>query len=193
MSIRQCDLLRRREDFGILLERNGLFGQAVEIGTHEGYFAEQLLHRWSGSCLHAIDPWITDLEDYHDTIEGDREPHYRKALERLTPFVKRGRCEIHRLLSEDAVLLFEDYSLDFVYIDGNHSEKHFKQDVALWMPKIRRGGILAGHDLTGRWGDNIRPTVEELSLLHDTRWVPGDAVRMYPPYGDCASFYMIKG
>jgi hypothetical protein len=37
-------------------------------------------------------------------------------------------------------------SCDFVYIDGNHSYSHVKEDLRLWFPKVKRGGVFAGHD-----------------------------------------------
>jgi hypothetical protein len=46
----------------------------------------------------------------------------------------------------DAVKDYPDQSLDFVYIDGNHEFSHVAADIAAWVKKVRRGGILAGHD-----------------------------------------------
>jgi hypothetical protein len=36
--------------------------------------------------------------------------------------------------------------LDFCFIDENHSYKSVREDVLMWLPKIKKGGILAGHD-----------------------------------------------
>jgi hypothetical protein len=44
------------------------------------------------------------------------------------------------------VHLFKDNSLDYIYIDGNHDYDHAKQDLKLWWPKLRPGGLMAGHD-----------------------------------------------
>lgn len=41
---------------------------------------------------------------------------------------------------------FKDESLDFVFIDGDHAYESIKEDILAWMPKIKNGGILAGHD-----------------------------------------------
>jgi hypothetical protein len=46
------------------------------------------------------------------------------------------------LLSE----LFEDNSLDFVYIDANHTYEGVKEDIKYWYPKVKPGGLLLGHD-----------------------------------------------
>jgi cephalosporin hydroxylase len=42
---------------------------------------------------------------------------------------------------------FKDASLDFVYLDGDHQTDAVVADIDAWKPKIRKGGILAGHDI----------------------------------------------
>jgi hypothetical protein len=46
----------------------------------------------------------------------------------------------------DALKDFEDDSLDFVYIDSNHDFINLAMDVQYWLRKVRKGGILSGHD-----------------------------------------------
>jgi hypothetical protein len=52
-----------------------------------------------------------------------------------------------RMTSEEAAKLVPAHSLDFVYLDANHSYDMVKRDIALWWPKIKWGGVLAGHDI----------------------------------------------
>ena len=59
--------------------------------------------------------------------------------------------------SEKAASVVTD-KLDFVYIDGNHSFKHAKQDIEMWWEKLKPGGILCGHDVTGE--DVINALIE---------------------------------
>jgi predicted O-methyltransferase YrrM len=56
------------------------------------------------------------------------------------------KLNIVRALSKEASLLYKDNSLDFAFIDANHSYESVKEDIELWLPKIKSGGILAGHD-----------------------------------------------
>jgi hypothetical protein len=44
-------------------------------------------------------------------------------------------------------VLFDDHSLDAVFVDGSHLYDDVKRDIEAWMPKVRKGGILFGHDL----------------------------------------------
>jgi predicted O-methyltransferase YrrM len=50
------------------------------------------------------------------------------------------------MTSLEASRWFSDGSLDFVYIDGNHALHYVLEDLEAWTPKVRRGGIVAGHD-----------------------------------------------
>lgn len=50
----------------------------------------------------------------------------------------------------DVVKQFKDESLDFVYIDGNHSFQHVVNDLCEWEKKVKVGGIVAGHDYIKR-------------------------------------------
>lgn len=51
-----------------------------------------------------------------------------------------------RFTSQDGSKEFEDNSLDFVYLDGDHSAGEVKKDIDYWLPKVKVGGILGGHD-----------------------------------------------
>lgn len=175
--------IRRREDFGDLLNRRGLTGSAVEIGTHLGEFAEQILLQWQGKMLYCVDPWQDRLPDYDDPIAPrDRQADYRAAIKRLAPY--GDHCELIRMLSHDAASCFENESLDFVYIDGNHAYPFVKQDIADYWPKVKPGGILAGHDLDHEWAKTVRVAVEQFLMAHNKR--------AFVVLGDAQSWYIIK-
>jgi hypothetical protein len=53
-----------------------------------------------------------------------------------------------KMFSIEASPLFEPESLDAVYIDGYHFYKAVLEDIDVWYPKIKKGGILCGHDFT---------------------------------------------
>jgi len=57
-----------------------------------------------------------------------------------------NRAFMIRALSNQVLDLFEDESLDFIYIDGNHTYNSVKEDMELWFPKLKKGGLFAGHD-----------------------------------------------
>ncbi len=51
-----------------------------------------------------------------------------------------------KMTSVEASELFEDKSIDFVFIDGDHNYEAIKKDIESWLPKIKTGGVMAGHD-----------------------------------------------
>jgi hypothetical protein len=50
------------------------------------------------------------------------------------------------MLSDEAAQCFDSSSCDFIYLDANHSYLSTKSDLASWYPKLRKGGVMAGHD-----------------------------------------------
>ena len=62
--------------------------------------------------------------------------------------------------STKAAADFTDQSLDFVFIDANHSYEHVKADIEAWKPKMKVGGMLSGHDYGEPCG--VKQAVDEL-------------------------------
>lgn len=137
-----------REDFPKVLNQLDLKGEGVEVGTLCGAFAEALLQAWQGQRLHCVDPWTEQLDTTnHDINNAPQAVHDRNHAETQRRLARFGeRAKIHRLSSADAVRLFADASLDFVYLDARHDRAGIEEDLTLWAPKIRPGGILCGHD-----------------------------------------------
>ena len=76
--------------------------------------------------------------------------------------------------SEDAATLSQDQQFDLVFIDGNHSYAQTKSDISLWQLKVRKGGILCGHDCecrpVGELGQMVR-------AAPDVDAIPGEGTR----------------
>lgn len=158
----------RRIAFPALLVAKNLLLRGVEVGVQRGEFAKAVLARWPGE-YHMVDPWVRwPDEEYPDPTNREHpELNYQAALgvARLHP----RRVHIHRMTSEEAAALpiFKDGTLDWVYIDGNHTYKYVRQDILLWLPKVRSGGVLAGHDYVdgaahGRPDIEVKRAVDEL-------------------------------
>jgi hypothetical protein len=154
-----------RNQFGQLLNERGLTGYGVEIGTHRGVFAKILLSKWKGKRLHCIDPWenLPGYEYQAKFLDGggkSREDDYRACVENLKDY--RSKCTFTKATSMEVVQDFGDETLDFAYIDGDHSYQAVKTDLEGWWPKLKLGGVLAGHDIImpgakdDNWGDNIQ-------------------------------------
>jgi hypothetical protein len=127
-----------REDLPQFFKDMG-FKVGAEIGVERGLFSESICKK--GLKLYAIDPWIAYKKRNHIS-QNEFDHIYEEAKKRL----KSYDCTIIRKTSLDAAKDFEDESLDFVYIDGAHDFKNVTDDINIWSKKIRKGGVISGHD-----------------------------------------------
>ena len=117
----------------------------VEVGTCRGESAYLFLEKCSNiKKLWTIDPYV-GYDDWNGSISTEVVENFmRIATENLSEW--GDRVEMVRAMSKDVVNRFDDDSLDFLFIDGDHSYEAVKQDLEIWYPKLKKGGILAGHD-----------------------------------------------
>lgn len=170
-----------RELLAELLNKRGLLDEALEVGVHRAEYAVAFLDIWRGRKFYAVDPWLNGLPDYIDPVNnGDRNDDYAIAMAALGKHSER--VEVMRLLSADAAGCFADESLDFVYIDANHAEPFVRQDIELWYPKVKPGGVIAGHDIVNGDMMGVRRAVkDEIFIKHglDVYMIPGPAWSWY--------------
>lgn len=129
----------------------------AEVGTEAGLYAEALLDGNPGSTLYCVDPYRA-YAGYRDYTSQARFDGFREAAhERL-----RGKkAEFVREFSTTAARGFSKGSLDYVFIDGNHDLPEVIADMAAWIPKVRKGGIVAGHDYCKRARNGYKVHVVE--------------------------------
>jgi len=122
------------------------FRLGSEIGVEQGAYAEELLRHNPGLHLLAVDAWQA-YRGYREHVSQDKlEGFYASTQQRLAPY----HVTYIRKFSVDAAKGIENGSLDFAYIDANHSLQSVIQDIHAWLPKVRSGGIVAGHDYCQR-------------------------------------------
>lgn len=122
------------------------FTTGAEIGTERGLFAKRLCHVNPQLHLYCIDPWRA-YKGYREHVSQPKlDDFYETARQRLAPY----DCTLVRKFSVEASKDFADGSLDFIYIDGNHNLLHVIQDLWYWVPKVRKGGLVCGHDFIRR-------------------------------------------
>ena len=101
---------------------------AVEVGAGYGVHASEFIDAFKFSSLTLVEIHSGGFEDM------------RKLSERFK-FIK-----IVIGSSESAVKDFANESIDFIYIDADHSYDAVKKDIEMWFPKVKRGGYMAFHD-----------------------------------------------
>jgi hypothetical protein len=140
----------KREVLGVLFAELD-FRSGAEIGVSTGKFSKHLCRCNKRLNLLAIDAWKLypgyddDLGRKTNITQEELDKHLERAKERLARY---KHCKIIRAFSLDATKVIPDNSLDFVYLDANHDTTAVLADLNAWIPKIKSGGIICGHDYT---------------------------------------------
>jgi cephalosporin hydroxylase len=127
----------------------------VEIGSWKGksisFFAVEALNCGKTIKCYCVDTWKGSAEHTeYDVIKN--EELYEVFLKNTEPI--SSYINAIRKPSVEAANDFQDDSVDVVFIDGDHDYEPVKNDIAAWLPKVKSGGIICGHDY-------LLPTVKQ--------------------------------
>ena len=156
------------------------FTSGAEIGVQRGRYSRKLLELNPKLYLKCVDPWAPFT--HHKQEWQDRQ--LEVCLQKLKPFA--GRFEIIRKTGNDASLGIEDGSLDFVYIDAMHDFDSVMMDLLMWVPKVRKGGIISGHDYEHYYTCGVIPAVDAYTRAHNV------ALYYITPKDPPRSFFWVK-
>lgn len=159
----------RRWDFLASLMLSQGYKTFVEVGCKEGRTTGHILKNVPNSRVTAIDPWVTQEKSSDRTRESYEDWDFGKIEKEFWENVgeEKERCDMLRMTSEEALLVKENrhWSYDLIFIDALHDYEHVKQDISLWWPKVRVGGILSGHDFNHKWPGVERAVAESFDLM----------------------------
>ena len=150
------------------------YKRGAELGVSTGRFSCFLLAHIDGMHMTAVDLWQPQPDKTGEGAETyDKHPHEANYANFAAHARKHfpGRITIHRMRTVDAAALVEDGSLDFVFIDADHTYEGCKADIIAWTPKVREGGMISGHDYN--W-PSVKRAVDEFGdqphTLSDNVW-----------------------
>ena len=137
--------MSKRSHLGEFYQEHYQTGVGAEVGCLRGEFSLTLSKSYKGKIL-AIDSF-----DEHEGIAYDKSfvltPFYMKGIEKTCrEKLKRTKCEIIKGYSTEVAKTIPDESLDWVFIDADHRYESTKADLEAWFPKVRKGGVISGHD-----------------------------------------------
>jgi len=127
------------------------FKSGAEIGVYAGDFAETLCQHIPGLKYYGIDPWAVSGNMKNHLLSGK----FDFAKKRLRPF----QATLIKKTSSEALKLFADGSLDFVYIDANPKFDYVVSDIISWAKKVKKGGIISGNNYVATNQSNVTPAV----------------------------------
>lgn len=123
---------------------------AIEVGVYKGQYSASIVKALSPNTFYGVDPYVL-FEDYTNpptdsayAQQANLDKLYNTVQNKFKTF--SSKSVLIKDTGVNAASQFEDNTLDFVYIDGDHTYEFVSGDIAAWWPKIRSGGILSGHD-----------------------------------------------
>ena len=154
----------------------------VEVGSWLGrsaaYMAVEIARSGKQIQFDCVDTWLGSqvrAEKRHPMVR-DNTLYYR-FLQNMQPALDYYKPM--RMTSVEASSQYQDHSLGFVFIDADHDYDSVYADITAWLPKVRPGGWIGGHDYT--WNEGIRRACKELlpNHIHDGSW--SDQEQRYIP------------
>jgi SAM-dependent methyltransferase len=140
-------------------------GKFVEVGSWKGrgaaFLGVEIFNSGKPIQLYCVDTWKGSIEHQDmDCIKNDSL--YNEFINNTKPI--DSVITPLRMSSLEAAMQFEDNSIDFVFLDASHEYEDIKADIEAWYPKVKPGGLFAGHDY--EW-DGVRRAVDEFASKHD--------------------------
>jgi predicted O-methyltransferase YrrM len=135
-----------------------------EVGTRNGDFFN---HIFTPNCSLGIivDIWMDTGNPYQNDnkyTQSDLNNQYCDVFKR---FFEQNNIKIIREFSHVASSFFPDNFFDFIYIDADHSKQGCYQDLVHWYPKVKKGGIISGHDYISREHTIVNGHIVEFGVI----------------------------
>ena len=159
-----CDNFDNREESLRMIEIGSYMGESTMMFASSGLFTQ----------IDVIEPHKGD-EAFNDENEIDWS-EVRKEFEINLRHFKKDLIIHHQDFSYNISDKFRDNSYDFIYIDADHSYESVKKDIELYLPKLKKGGIIGGHDYCPYAWPNVIKAVDETigkpdGVVWDTSWI----------------------
>ena len=143
----------------------------VEIGVHQGVFTEKILTFLNPDKLYLIDPWAEGhdknaKESYAGPLKNLKTAYSNTSdmdlvTKKFTNQITSNQVTIQRGYSYDFVDSYPDNFFDFIYIDGCHLYDSVKADLEMFLPKLKNGGLMCGHDYVKYLNFGVIEAVDE--------------------------------
>lgn len=118
----------------------------VELGTHYGTslwaFSQAVKDQNIDTELNAIDTWKGDEQA---TFYG--EEVFKTVNDIKNTYYSELKINLIRKTFDEALVDFDDNSIDILHIDGLHTYEAVKHDFETWLPKVKENGIVLFHDI----------------------------------------------
>jgi Methyltransferase domain len=137
--------ISHRDEIPILLKSFNHSIIICEVGVQNAIHFTQLLTE-NVIKAYAVDSWTsfgTIGQNDSDFTQEEMDYQYKMVVNK---FENDNRVEIMKTFSSSASETFPDEYFDFIYIDADHTYDAVLEDLNKWYPKLKKGGIISGHD-----------------------------------------------
>lgn len=168
-TLNEPDHIKRIHFWSSFIKKQGL-KDICEIGVYRGDFSEKVLRKNSQiKNYYMIDPWrqITGLNKPSNVTDDKFNSFLNETISK-TDFAKR-KLKILRGTTLEEISKIDEESLDYVYLDGDHTLKGITIDLIKVWPKIKPEGVISGDDFVENiWQSNINyePTLVFPYAIH---------------------------
>ena len=145
-------------------------GTMIEIGTFTG--ESTVLFGDHFENVIGIDPMLQDYDEQDPTSKFN----FNEVLEMFNERTKSyDNISLIQKTSDDALKQLTGKTFDFIYIDGIHQYENVKRDIINYLPMVKKGGVIGGHDYGGPW-TGVKQAVDEMfgepdKVFQDTSWI----------------------
>jgi len=157
----------------------------VEVGTFMGksaaMMAVEIINSGKDIKYDCVDHWLGSPEhrlggcaQTHEVVHGTLYDVFVENIEPVKDYVNPIKMS-----SVEASQLYEDESIDFIWLDADHKFESVTEDLEHWYPKLKKGGIFAGHDYAPQWGTHkaVNRFIEKRGKDWDLRDSDGSPLR----------------
>ena len=146
------------------LEVGSFVGTTARLAADAGFKQITCIDTWEGG---------TDPNDWINGLYQDKGDEVYETFKVNTVGLPTTAI---RTTSYNAASTFGDESQDIIFLDADHSYEAVKQDIELWWPKVRPGGVLCGHDHSREYPGVVRAVEESFEgvidfFIYNTVWI----------------------
>ena len=156
---------------------NKKYSVLVEVGVWKGhsisFLAKKIKQLGYDAKIYAVDLFEDTIdEDWNKNLKGEISvisQIYNKVLDNIQ--VREMITDL-KGVSWEMANKFDDNSVDFVFIDAGHDYDSVVKDINAWLPKIKKGGIISGHDYFNPCGvkQAVDELITDLKISEDKIW-----------------------
>lgn len=152
----------------------------VEVGSYAGESAELFADSGKFGRIYCVDSWAFEgaaaVESrFDEMLQRTNEAHAPNRIRLSQPRIGPGLIVKLKGTSKLVSQAMRVSQIDFAYIDASHTYENVLADIRAWLPRVKRGGWIGGHDYNWKFPGVIRAVFEELGnpwrVFEDTSWL----------------------